>query len=249
MNSDAQRGPPDVKREPDTDELVGSQEPNRSREDTGEDAKGSVERQVKVQKTADGEEIRWEVLMGQAGLDELDNLLFTRDDYISRGSALHREFTEFLEKYAVFRGKELKAAAEKAESEDVKRPQNPQTLPPPSVRDILSSIPKAYDQRYRFNFAILPKAPAPAKPRVLREAELKEARRALVMFEDFRQRRSLVKVRKMREAQRALPIYKFKDEIVRSVREHQVVLVAGDTGCGKSTQVPQYLINGGFSNV
>lgn len=34
-----------------------------------------------------------------------------------------------------------------------------------------------------------------------------------------------------------------------AVREHQVVLVAGDTGCGKSTQVPQYLLGAGFGKI
>lgn len=34
-----------------------------------------------------------------------------------------------------------------------------------------------------------------------------------------------------------LPIAAFREEIVRAVREHRVVLVAGETGCGKTTQV------------
>ena len=29
----------------------------------------------------------------------------------------------------------------------------------------------------------------------------------------------------------------------------QVIIVAGDTGCGKSTQVPQYLLGAGYSNI
>ncbi|XP_019065596.1 probable ATP-dependent RNA helicase DHX34 [Fukomys damarensis] len=33
------------------------------------------------------------------------------------------------------------------------------------------------------------------------------------------------------------------------LKQHQVVLVAGDTGCGKSTQVPQYLLAAGFRHV
>ena len=32
------------------------------------------------------------------------------------------------------------------------------------------------------------------------------------------------------------------EEIVAAVQANPVVVVAGDTGCGKSTQLPQYLI-------
>ena len=34
-----------------------------------------------------------------------------------------------------------------------------------------------------------------------------------------------------------LPIFKYKQGIVDAVKDNQVVVVAGDTGCGKSTQV------------
>ncbi|ETN77796.1 hypothetical protein NECAME_10806, partial [Necator americanus] len=38
-----------------------------------------------------------------------------------------------------------------------------------------------------------------------------------------------------------LPVLQFKDEILRTVRDNQVTLIKGETGCGKSTQVVQYL--------
>ncbi|KIH67195.1 helicase protein [Ancylostoma duodenale] len=38
-----------------------------------------------------------------------------------------------------------------------------------------------------------------------------------------------------------LPVSQFKDEILRTVRENPVTLIKGETGCGKSTQVVQYL--------
>lgn len=38
-----------------------------------------------------------------------------------------------------------------------------------------------------------------------------------------------------------LPAYKMKDEIVSVVRKSSVVVVAGATGCGKTTQVPYTL--------
>jgi ATP-dependent RNA helicase DHX57 len=40
----------------------------------------------------------------------------------------------------------------------------------------------------------------------------------------------------------ALPVAASLDAIMAAVHSHQVVVVAGPTGCGKSTQVPQYLL-------
>jgi HrpA-like RNA helicase len=40
----------------------------------------------------------------------------------------------------------------------------------------------------------------------------------------------------------ALPIASYREQIVAALDSHQVVLVAGETGCGKTTQVPQYIL-------
>ncbi|KAF8479264.1 P-loop containing nucleoside triphosphate hydrolase protein [Russula ochroleuca] len=50
------------------------------------------------------------------------------------------------------------------------------------------------------------------------------------------------------QAQRdRLPIAKHKDNLVYCVENHQVVIVVGQTGCGKTTQIPQYLHETGWS--
>ncbi|XP_073281505.1 DExH-box ATP-dependent RNA helicase DExH6 [Primulina huaijiensis] len=44
-----------------------------------------------------------------------------------------------------------------------------------------------------------------------------------------------------------LPIAPFKDVITQTVESHQVVLICGETGCGKTTQVPQFLLDHAWS--
>lgn len=46
-----------------------------------------------------------------------------------------------------------------------------------------------------------------------------------------------------------LPIFKEKDNIISSVNQNVVTVIIGDTGCGKSTQVPQYLISAGWDHI
>ena len=41
---------------------------------------------------------------------------------------------------------------------------------------------------------------------------------------------------------RQLPIFELRDQIVDTICRHQIVVISGDTGCGKTTQVPQYLL-------
>ncbi|KAG7195702.1 putative ATP-dependent RNA helicase dhr2 [Scheffersomyces spartinae] len=41
-----------------------------------------------------------------------------------------------------------------------------------------------------------------------------------------------------------LPIYQHKDEILRHVNENSVTVIIGETGSGKSTQIPQFLMDG-----
>ncbi|GJN40130.1 hypothetical protein PR202_gb29302 [Eleusine coracana subsp. coracana] len=40
-----------------------------------------------------------------------------------------------------------------------------------------------------------------------------------------------------------LPISSFKQVIYSTLENHQVVLISGETGCGKTTQVPQYILD------
>ena len=48
------------------------------------------------------------------------------------------------------------------------------------------------------------------------------------------------------EAEDVLPINDYEKEIVESMNTHQVVIITGETGSGKSTQLPQILWRNGF---
>ena len=46
----------------------------------------------------------------------------------------------------------------------------------------------------------------------------------------------------METVRRSLPIYYFKSELLHAIEKNQVVIICGETGCGKSTQVPSYVL-------
>ena len=49
------------------------------------------------------------------------------------------------------------------------------------------------------------------------------------------------------ETRKSLPIYQFRDDILAAVKEHQVLIVVAETGSGKTTQLPQYLHEAGYT--
>uniref|UniRef100_T1HWH8 RNA helicase n=1 Tax=Rhodnius prolixus TaxID=13249 RepID=T1HWH8_RHOPR len=50
------------------------------------------------------------------------------------------------------------------------------------------------------------------------------------------------------EQRQSLPIYKLKDELIKAVTENQILIVIGETGSGKTTQMTQYLAEAGFTS-
>ncbi|CAI2306230.1 unnamed protein product [Caenorhabditis sp. 36 PRJEB53466] len=46
----------------------------------------------------------------------------------------------------------------------------------------------------------------------------------------------------MRISKNKLPTTKYREQVLASIRKHQVVIISGGTGCGKTTQVPQFIL-------
>lgn len=51
------------------------------------------------------------------------------------------------------------------------------------------------------------------------------------------------KYREMLKKRRRLPSFNMKDVILKVVAENQVVVISGETGCGKTTQVAQFILD------
>ncbi|RUP47115.1 P-loop containing nucleoside triphosphate hydrolase protein [Jimgerdemannia flammicorona] len=47
----------------------------------------------------------------------------------------------------------------------------------------------------------------------------------------------------IRQIREKLPAHSFRDNVINAVRANQVVIVSGETGCGKTTQVPQFILD------
>lgn len=49
------------------------------------------------------------------------------------------------------------------------------------------------------------------------------------------------------DVRKSLPMYEYRDRLLEAVAEYQVLIVVGETGSGKTTQLPQYLDEAGYT--
>lgn len=184
---------------------------------------------------------------------QLDEVFFRQHDYIQTGSTEHKEFWSFFERFQRFKAKREMSAAKSSRQESHEGEARKKS------ESVDLGLPKNYDARYRINISVCSKdieerlggsehkrRRDPSGPG---RQEITDCRLALLHFLDFNQKQSFNKLSKLRKEQKSLPIFQYRDRIVEMVRTHPVVVVAGDTGCGKSTQVPQYLLASGFNHI
>ncbi|KAJ7164640.1 pre-mRNA splicing factor [Mycena crocata] len=55
------------------------------------------------------------------------------------------------------------------------------------------------------------------------------------------------RARTIEETRKSLPIYTYKEGLIQAIKEHQVLIVVAETGSGKTTQLPQYLHEAGYT--
>ncbi|ELW71162.1 putative ATP-dependent RNA helicase DHX34 [Tupaia chinensis] len=169
----------------------------------------------------------------------LEDAFFREEDYIRRGSEECQKFWTFFERLQRFQNLKTSRKEEKDPGH------TKHSIP------ALADLPRTYDPRYRINLSILGPDTRGSRglSRCLPPERVSEFRQALLHYLDFVQKQAFGRLAKLQRERAALPIAQYGNRILQTLKEHQVVVVAGDTGCGKSTQVPQYLLAAGFSHV
>jgi pre-mRNA-splicing factor ATP-dependent RNA helicase DHX16 len=55
------------------------------------------------------------------------------------------------------------------------------------------------------------------------------------------------KAKSIQEVRKSLPIYQYRDDLLQAINDYQVLVIVGETGSGKTTQLPQYLYEAGYT--
>ncbi|CAL7947300.1 unnamed protein product [Xylocopa violacea] len=76
------------------------------------------------------------------------------------------------------------------------------------------------------------------KSKLVRDADI-DAK----LLNEYTVKQSLQEYEKMMKFRLKLPSYQKKSEILELIRENQVVVISGETGCGKTTQVAQFILD------
>ena len=53
----------------------------------------------------------------------------------------------------------------------------------------------------------------------------------------------------MQEGRKQLPVYPYRESLLEAIRNYPVIIIEGETGSGKTTQIPQYLHEVGYSEL
>ncbi|KAK3144746.1 hypothetical protein QOZ80_4AG0317290 [Eleusine coracana subsp. coracana] len=83
-----------------------------------------------------------------------------------------------------------------------------------------------------------------------------EQAESVILKKQLGDKKKLLKYLKMLEARDSLPIARQKNHFLQLLKENDVIVVSGETGCGKTTQVPQFILDdmieselGGYCNI
>jgi hypothetical protein len=175
-----------------------------------------------------------------------DDVYFTKSRFFPKNSKENQDFWTFLRKY--------QALMKRKASETRPTGQNKCKI---EFSEKLK-MPLSYDKRWRLNFVYNSnKSNANASydsfgntvKQAVTEEQHQEFEFIIHLYLDFLQKEKFKKLKQLRLNQSNLPIFKYKEAILNTIKENQVTIIAGDTGCGKSTQIPRYLLEANYERI
>ncbi|TFK20008.1 P-loop containing nucleoside triphosphate hydrolase protein [Coprinopsis marcescibilis] len=104
-------------------------------------------------------------------------------------------------------------------------------------REIVQDYDYVFDESQTIQFVMDAQLPGTTK-------RLTEAEKLLQKQIDEAESRA----KSIEETRKSLPIYAYKEQLIEAVKQHQVLIVVAETGSGKTTQLPQYLHEAGYTN-
>lgn len=93
-----------------------------------------------------------------------------------------------------------------------------------------------FDDAQKINFVMDTRLDSDAKPLTKEQRALQEQLKA-----------AEAKASSIEGTRKSLPIYTFRDDLLKAIEEYQVLIIVGETGSGKTTQIPQYLHEAGYT--
>ena len=93
-----------------------------------------------------------------------------------------------------------------------------------------------FDDAQKINFVMDTRLDSDAKPLTKEQRALQEQLKA-----------AEAKATSIEGTRKSLPIYTFRDDLLKAIEEYQVLIIVGETGSGKTTQIPQYLHEAGYT--
>jgi len=93
-----------------------------------------------------------------------------------------------------------------------------------------------FDDAQKINFVMDTRLESDGKPLSKEQRAMQEQLKA-----------AEAKASSIEDTRKSLPIYTFRDGLLDAISQYQVLIIVGETGSGKTTQIPQYLHEAGYT--
>lgn len=105
-----------------------------------------------------------------------------------------------------------------------------------NISSVSSSASAVRSDKSEYRTSRKPRHPVPLKMECGSPA-------SMTILEEWQQRSNSGKLKRMLQGRRTLPAWALQEAIVAAVQQHQVTIISGETGSGKSTQSVQFILD------